>query len=69
MAGLQRITTQYDEREDRIRLAGETMNDQMVVLWFTQRMLHRLLPVSLEDGLKETIAYFRKLVNDEPLSQ
>lgn len=43
-AGLQRISTEYVEREDRIRLSGERVNDEVVVLWLTQRLSNRLLP-------------------------
>lgn len=40
---LQRITTEYIEAEDRIRLAGEA-GEKTVVLWLTQRLLNRLIP-------------------------
>lgn len=45
---LQRITTEYVDIEDRIRLSGETENATTVVLWLTQRMLQRLLPTLLQ---------------------
>jgi hypothetical protein len=45
MKALQRITTEYSEAEDRIRLTGELENAQPVVIWVTQRMLVRLLPL------------------------
>lgn len=48
MAELQRITTEYLEVEDRIRLTGEVSGGQAVVLWLTQRLLQRLLPVLLQ---------------------
>lgn len=41
---LQRITTEYVEHEDRIRLSGERPNGDTVVLWLTQRLLNRLVP-------------------------
>ena len=44
MAELQRITTQFVDREDRIRLAGENAAGQALVLWLTQRLLGRALP-------------------------
>lgn len=44
MRALQKITTQYVDREDRLRLAGETGPGQAVVLWLTQRLLQRLVP-------------------------
>lgn len=43
MTILQRITTEYIEAEDRIRLAGEA-GENTVVLWLTQRLLNRLVP-------------------------
>ena len=44
MAELRRITTEFIDIEDRIRLAGEVAPGQTVVLWLTQRLLGRLLP-------------------------
>lgn len=44
MSTLQRITTEYVEQEDRIRLSGEFASGDTVVLWLTQRLLHRLVP-------------------------
>ncbi|MDP2196532.1 MAG: hypothetical protein Q8J72_11170 [Rhodocyclaceae bacterium] len=41
---LQRITTEYDKAEDRIRLTGETDKGTTVVLWHTRRLLDRLIP-------------------------
>ncbi|TSE35323.1 hypothetical protein Tfont_02297 [Tepidimonas fonticaldi] len=43
MTELQRITTEYSEAEDRLRLAGEDAQGQTVVLWLTQRLLSRLV--------------------------
>lgn len=43
MSSLQRITTEYSEVEDRIRLVGEAAH-QTVVLWCTQRLMNRLVP-------------------------
>lgn len=40
---LQRLTTEYIEAEDRMRLAGEDAQGQAVVLWLTQRLLNRLV--------------------------
>lgn len=45
---LQRITTEYVADEDRIRLAGEGADGATVVIWLTQRLLQRLLPVLLQ---------------------
>lgn len=48
MLTLQKITTEYVEIEDRIRLAGELGNREAVVVWLTQRLLQRLVPVLLQ---------------------
>tara|TARA_R110002167_G_scaffold6277_3_gene28905 strand:- start:87095 stop:87595 length:501 start_codon:yes stop_codon:yes gene_type:complete len=44
MNELQRITTEYVEAEDRIRITGELGANQTTVLWLSQRLLIRLLP-------------------------
>lgn len=41
---LKRVTTEFDEHEDRLRLAGETEHGEPVVLWLTQRLLKRVVP-------------------------
>lgn len=43
MNSLQRFTTEYVEREDRIRVSGELADGRTVVLWLTQRLLNRLV--------------------------
>ena len=48
MFKLQRFTTDYDEHEDRIKLTGHCHSDNHVLLWMTQRLLLRLVPVMLE---------------------
>ena len=45
---LQKITIEYDESEDRMRLAGEGGDRSCVVLWLSQRLLRRLIPVLIE---------------------
>jgi hypothetical protein len=55
MAGpalLQRITTEYVELEDRIRLSAEVQGGTTMVLWISQRLWMRLLPglISWLDG-------------------
>ncbi len=45
---LQRFTTEYIVAEDRIRLAGEVKDASPVVIWLTQRLLQRLLPMLLQ---------------------
>jgi len=41
---LQRLTTEYVDTEDRIRLTGEIRPGETTVLWLSQRLLLRLLP-------------------------
>lgn len=44
MIELKRITTQYDEHQDRICVCGEGRDGQPAqVLWLTQRLLNRLI--------------------------
>lgn len=45
MTILQRITTEYVEAEDRVRLCGAGAAGETVSLWITQRLLARLLKV------------------------
>ncbi|GAB1394642.1 hypothetical protein MASR1M60_28060 [Rhodocyclaceae bacterium] len=44
MSDLQRLTTEYIDSEDRIRLTGQEGDGQTVVLWLTRRLLDRLIP-------------------------
>jgi hypothetical protein len=44
MAALQRITTEYVEFEDRVRLTGQTEDGTITALWLTRRLLDRLIP-------------------------
>ncbi len=44
MSTLQRITTEYVDLEDRIRLTGELTGGSTMVLWLTQRLVSRLVP-------------------------
>lgn len=50
---LQRLTTEYIETEDRIRLSGEDAAGRVHVLWLSQRLLNRLVP-ALCDTLART---------------
>lgn len=43
MSDLKRITTQFIEIEDRIRLSGEVGVNQTVTLWLTRRLMGRLM--------------------------
>lgn len=45
---LKRATTKYIAREDRIRLTAENTSGQVVTLWFTQRLLNRVVPYLCE---------------------
>lgn len=40
---LQRVTTEYVEAEDRLRLSGALVDGRTVVLWVTQRLFNRVL--------------------------
>lgn len=44
MIMLERITCEYIDVEDRIRLSGEVALASPVVIWLTQRILKRLIP-------------------------
>tara|TARA_R100001377_G_scaffold81364_1_gene60826 strand:- start:6460 stop:6960 length:501 start_codon:yes stop_codon:yes gene_type:complete len=44
MRELQRLTTEYVETEDRVRISGELAANGTVVMWLSQRLLVRLLP-------------------------
>ena len=48
MTELKRLTTRYLDVEDRIQVAGELAGGATVVLWLTQRLMQRLLPVLLQ---------------------
>jgi hypothetical protein len=48
MSELQRVTTEYVDVADRIRVTGELPSGQPVVLWLTMRLLNRLLPPVLQ---------------------
>lgn len=43
MPDLHRITTEYIDAEDRLRLTGEKAPGEVLVLWLTQRLVHRLM--------------------------
>lgn len=44
MTVLRRLTTEYVEIEDRIRIAGQTPKDTQVVMWLTNRLATRAVP-------------------------
>jgi hypothetical protein len=45
MNELRRVTTEYIEEEDRLRLLGEIAPGQSLALWLTQRLARRAVPV------------------------
>jgi len=45
---LARLTTQYSDIEDRIRLSGEVENGSPLVLWMTHRLARRVVPAFVE---------------------
>ena len=48
MRKLLRITTRYNEIEDRIRIDADSNEEKAITLWFTQRLLIRLAKNCLE---------------------
>ncbi|WP_079435509.1 hypothetical protein [Zoogloea sp. LCSB751] len=44
MTELQRLTTEYVDLEDRIRLSGESAPGEAEVVWLTRRLVDRLVP-------------------------
>ena len=48
MHQLQRVTTEYVDSEDRIRISGSCVDDGLVQLWLTRRLMDRLLPMVLQ---------------------
>lgn len=60
---LERITTQFIDYEDRIRLTGQVGDGQTVVLWLTQRLLQRLVPHLFQWLEDRTVSK----VKDQPL--
>jgi hypothetical protein len=48
MLKLERITSEYIEAEDRIRLSGEVASGETVVIWLTRRLMQRLLPALIQ---------------------
>ena len=45
---IDKITTKYNENEDRFSVAALASNKSSVTLWLSQRMLRRLIPPMLE---------------------
>lgn len=63
---LVRMTTHYDQVEDRIRLTGTDAQGQTLSLWLTQRLLNRLVP-HLCDGLEKRLAAATAKGTQQPL--
>ncbi len=53
MIALQKITTVYVDKEDRIRLTGALSNGDTIVIWLTLRLLQMLVP-SLANWLQKS---------------
>jgi hypothetical protein len=51
---LKRVTTEYVDLQDRIRLSGDLDGAPPVVIWMTQRLLTRMLPTLLQWLEKQT---------------
>jgi hypothetical protein len=47
VAAISRLTTEYVDTEDRLRLSGEIANAAPVAMWLTQRLALRLIPALL----------------------
>ena len=43
MSALQRLTTEFIDTEDRIRISGEGVQGELLSFWLTQRLLTRLI--------------------------
>lgn len=59
---LKRATTEYIAVEDRIRLSGDVENASPVVIWLTQRLVLRVLPLLLDWLDKQTDMPLRREV-------
>jgi hypothetical protein len=47
VTNLKRLTTEYIESEDRIKIIGESGNPEPVVIWMTCRLASRVIPAFL----------------------
>ena len=65
MAGtIRRFTIEYIEAEDRVRLTGEVAeNATPVVIWITQRLACRLIPVLLQWLEKQTASPLQSIAS------
>ena len=50
---LEKVTLSYVEDEDRIRLSAQCPKNEVVVLWLTQRLSSRLIPILRDWLLKQ----------------
>jgi hypothetical protein len=60
VAVIKRMTTEFIEAEDRLRLSGEIENAEPAVMWLTQRLVSRLLPPLLQWLDRQTGAPLRR---------
>lgn len=69
MPALQRVTTEFIELEDRMRVAGENEQGEVTSFWLTQRLLVRLVK-HLIDSLEKNTPDGQKLAaHDERISE
>jgi hypothetical protein len=67
MNKLKRITSEYIETEDRIRIAGLTEKDETLSLWFTMRLSGRLITHCIALLGKQSLALKKTAANDTQL--
>jgi hypothetical protein len=75
VVNLEKITTEYSELEDRVRISALTSDNSIIILWASQRMLVMLIPPICEwlDETKSASSQMdresKKLMNDFAQSQ
>ncbi|AQV96479.1 hypothetical protein BJN34_21665 [Cupriavidus necator] len=57
IATIQRVTVRYEEHEDRLQLATEDSEGNVLALWLTQRLTNRLVAVLLARLAKATAGH------------
>ena len=65
MNKLKRITSEYIEEEDRIRLAGVTEKNETLSLWFTMRLTSKLVSHCIKLLAEHSPELERAATNDE----
>ena len=64
MYRLKKVTAEFIETEDRIRLSALTADDKTLALWLTQRLLSRLI-THLANWLEKKPADLSKALDSE----